>query len=334
MKGWQDGWNRLVEFSQHAPINHAFRGMLGAFCWDSRPLAACLKVKPTLSEVQARLRVGGWQQVELRAVLSVCAQDPRRYKILPPRDGHAPCVLLRDLPTGTFNDADVDKHSFSPEHSKDAEVKGGPRPPIAPPPERLNSQGLAPVLEGKLSTMVECVHGLYKDRIEPTLPEIQARLRGAGWSFVEAQQAVLIYASQPQLFKVVKPSFGKPLTILLRETPTWFLGWSEEVDSARSLPSADVQMGLKYFLACGLMPPLRDGISEAAATLKDCCCQNFHSLSLGEIRRLLDHFLEKGLLVYTGREISPSRKLLDEFGDGKFVPRAGSKPVRRIYSSI
>jgi len=48
---------------------------------------------------------------------------------------------------------------------KDGDGKVGPRPTIVPPPEQLfNPQStVPPVLEGKLSAMVDCVQGLYKE---------------------------------------------------------------------------------------------------------------------------------------------------------------------------
>lgn len=42
LKGWEKGWIRLVKASRDSSLDRAHRGLLGASCWESRPLALSL----------------------------------------------------------------------------------------------------------------------------------------------------------------------------------------------------------------------------------------------------------------------------------------------------
>lgn len=176
--------------------------------------------------------------------------------------------------------------------------------------------------------MREVIDSFYKDCIEPSLPEVQQRLRSRGWTFVESQQAVLLYACQKSLYEVCKPTCRKPVVILLKEPPNSFSGW---FDGIGVVPKASAQMefGLKSLLAAGFAPRLSGGVAGAAEILQEHCPR-----SLGELRALLRVFLKKGLLRYDGDELVVSKYLEKELRDLQVTPRTPERRKARIYCNI
>ncbi|CAK9040555.1 unnamed protein product [Durusdinium trenchii] len=179
-----------------------------------------------------------------------------------------------------------------------------------------------------MKTMRKVIDSFYKDAIEPNLPEVQERLRSRGWSYAEAQQAVLLFACQPNIYEVRKPTSKKPIVVLLKEPPMDFTGWCDGIDVAPKA-SPDLEVGLKYLLAAGLAPTLRGGVAGAAFALQEKCQRG-----LGELRAVLRVFLKKGLLRYDGDELLPSEVLEKELQQIQASPRTPKRRNARIYSQI
>eukprot|EP00434_Breviolum_minutum_P025707 symbB.v1.2.022718.t1/scaffold2026.1/size92022/7 len=176
--------------------------------------------------------------------------------------------------------------------------------------------------------MREVIESFYKDCIEPSLPEVQQRLRSCGWTFIEAQQAVLLYACQPSVYEVTKPTERKPVVVLLKEPPKSFTEWFDGIGVVPKA-SAEMEFGFKSLLAAGLAPSLSGGVAGAAASLQQHCPR-----SLGELRALLRVFLKKGLLRYDGDELVPSKSLEKELHEIQVTPRTPERRKARIYCNI
>lgn len=270
------------------------------------------KKKPFLGELKRLLKPSKqWLNQELRAAATVCASDASRYFLVPPFAGEPPCILLRQPPPG-FDEW----YCGLPVKSQRSEDQEATRQLEA-------SIGCARAL-----TMREVIDSFYKDCIEPSLPEVQQRLRLRGWTFVESQQAVLLYACQKSLYQVCKPTCRKPVVILLKEPPNSFSGW---FDGIGVVPQASAQMefGLKSLLAAGFAPRLSGGVAGAAEILQEHCPR-----SLGELRALLRVFLKKGLLRYDGDELVASKGLEKELRDLQVTPRTPERRKARIYCNI
>ncbi|CAE7329008.1 unnamed protein product [Symbiodinium natans] len=275
------------------------------------------KQKPFLGEVQKLLRAhrsitGPFTPQEVRSIAAVCASKPELFLLVPPMCGNAPCILLRKPPAG-----------FEPWY------------------ERLPQRGFCEeeasrnlresIASAQLATMRQVIEGLYADRIEPTLNEVQERLRQRGWSFSDAQQAVLLYACQKDIYDLSKPTLNKQIVVLLKEPPSGFLGWAE---GAGIIPQASTEMefGLKSLLAAGLAPSLHGGVAGGAEALQSCCKR-----SLGELRALLRVFILKGLLEYCDNELVATallHKELDAFRQATPRTPEKKKSSGRIYSQI
>ncbi|CAJ1359306.1 unnamed protein product [Effrenium voratum] len=267
--------------------------------------------KPYLGQVLKRLRATKlWLPSELRALPAVCAQEGRYY-LVPPFGGLAPCLLLRCAPPGYtewYGNMPLEAPAVSKEEESARNLRAG-------------------MGDARCAQLREVVEDLYADRIEPSLPEVQERLRLRGWSFAEAQQAVLLYACQKETYRICKPTASKPVVVFLQETPPGFEGWA---DGIGLLPEAspDMELGLKSVLAAGLAPRLSGGVAGAAAALQSHCRR-----SLGELRALVRVFLKKGLLCYSGDELLPTEQLKAELNWLQDSPSTPQKPAR-IYARV
>lgn len=61
------------------------------------------------------------------------------------------------------------------------------------------------------------VESIYRDGLRPALGEIQSRLRGIGWDFLELQSVPLLAASDSERYEFTDPAVGKPCSIHLRQ---------------------------------------------------------------------------------------------------------------------
>jgi len=148
-----------------------------------------------------------------------------------------------------------------------------------------------------------CIEGCYRDRIEPTLGEIQRRLVASGWTIEEAQMVPLLCARQPDVFAIEAPSDGNPCCIMLRETPHWFTGWVDESVAY----SPETWEALRGFLTSGGgHVALAGGVSGAASTLKEIAPPGLGGLALGELRELIRRaVVDLGMLNFVGDQFCP-----------------------------
>ncbi|CAE7622955.1 unnamed protein product, partial [Symbiodinium sp. KB8] len=130
----------------------------------------------------------------------VCALKPDLFLLVPPHCGNPPCILLRDPPTGfeLWYEKLPQRCSQTPEEEAMRNLR-----------ESISA--------GRISSMRKVIDELYADRIEPTLNEVQERLRDRGWSYSDAQQAVLLYACQKDTYDLAKPTQNKQIVVLLKD---------------------------------------------------------------------------------------------------------------------
>lgn len=154
-------------------------------------------------------------------------------------------------------------------------------------------------LKGHQRSLRICVESLYRDRLKPTLAEIQRRLTERAWGPEKLRAVLPLSAREPETYEIVAPVDGRPLCIFLRSPPDWFDGW---VDAERSEAaySSEVWESLEAFLREG-EPVLEGGITGAALALRQRALPHLQHLSLGEIRDLVKRAVsERGLLAYAG----------------------------------
>jgi len=205
-----------------------------------------------------------------------------------------------------------------------------------PLPQTLSDCGDAD-LRWRQEALRACVESLYRDRLEPTLFEVQRRLcDDCGWRIAEAQAAPLLAARAPQLFMVAAPgAMGEPVRLQLVKTPSWFQGW---VGGAAAGVQEDpypekLWTALAEFLAKDESMVLQGGIDGAALALRHFALPQLHHLSLGELRDVVRRAVaERGLLTYTGHDLRPVPRGLAPSGNGH---GEGVAPVElRIFSRI
>jgi len=144
-----------------------------------------------------------------------------------------------------------------------------------------------------------CVESIYYDRLVPTLGEIYTRLRCCGWQSLELRAVLLICAHEPARYKLVPPSHGEPLKILLQRPPHWFEGWLDSEEVADSF-SCTIWDEFKMLLTDSISM-LKGGIVQAALALRQHGLPpKMQRLSLGELRHLIRLALspQKSLLIY------------------------------------
>lgn len=288
------------------------------------------RIKPSLGEVRERLRGKTWQAVELRALLTVCANDPVRFILMPPPPFQPPCAMLRSCPPWfegwTAESADVPVKAQSNENDSRKEAP------------QLSSQTPS---TSALQTLASVIEGLYRERLRPTLAEVHRALFILGWSWMDVQKSTLVLADATNMFRLTKPSEGKPVEVLLKNTPSWFLGWPDDQGNPLvPLPSKEAETYVKCLMASGVVSCLGDDEVKAAEVLRS---YSQAPLTLGELRFLVRKFLELGYLSYDDPTIVVTKVLIDEFSGAPssfhspstLITSPGLKmEKRRIYSSI
>uniref|UniRef100_A0A7S4RX58 OST-HTH associated domain-containing protein n=1 Tax=Alexandrium monilatum TaxID=311494 RepID=A0A7S4RX58_9DINO len=269
---------------------------------------------------------------ELRHVLEL-ALGPRRLLRFLPRDGR---LLSSAAGGGAWEGAGGQPKEVAPRTSAGtpagsvgapADVEA-PAPP-APSPDAaaalasaLASQPLPPLWAAKgeakqrqlLQQLRMCIEGLYRERLEPTLREVQQQLLGYGWSYADTQLAPMLCAREPETYVIVPPVNGTLARIELRSTPPWFRGFvpapgDEAVGGGRAMQTlpAESWQAFAAFLR-GTVPVLKGGIDGAARALRQSPLPQLKHLSLGELRSLVRCAVaEQGLLVYAGNNLQPPR---------------------------
>lgn len=266
------------------------------------------RIKPSLGEVQERLRGKTWQPVELRALLTVCANDPSRFSLIPPSPGQPPCAMLRSCPPWF--------EGWTAESADDLPLKA---PQIS----------LQTPTTSALQTLAAVVEGLYRERLRPTLAEVHRALLILGWSWMDVQKSTLVLADAAKMFRLTKPSEGKPVEVLLKNTPPWFLGWPEDQGNPLvPLPSQEAETYVKRLLASGVISSLGDDEVKAAEVLRS---YSQAPLTLGELRFLVRKFLQLGYLSYDDPNIVVAKALLDEFSG---APSSFHRPSTLISSAV
>lgn len=147
------------------------------------------------------------------------------------------------------------------------------------------------------SALLSCVESLYRDRVMPTVAEVQSRLRSSGWHASEARAVLSLAVADRWRYKLTSPEGGDPPLILFRNQPQWFKGWVNT--DASDVYSDAVWAELKCLVADPDLK-LKGGIDRAAADLQQrASSPALRSLSLGELRHVLK------------LSMSPDRRILD-----------------------
>lgn len=73
--------------------------------------------------------------------------------------------------------------------------------------------------------VLTCVESLYRDRLVPTVKEVNSRLRNSGWPGSEAKAALILCAAEPTRYVFLPPADGQQPQIHFRTPPAWFQGW-------------------------------------------------------------------------------------------------------------
>lgn len=171
-----------------------------------------------------------------------------------------------------------------------------------PLPESL--AGNKKALTGCQQSLRKCIESLYRDRLRPTLAEVQRRLTERSWGAEDLQAVLPLSAREPDTYEIVAPVDGKPLCIFLQKPPSWFEGWVD-ADRNETNYSSDVWKSLEDFLREG-KPVLEGGVNGAALALRQRALPHLQHLSLGEIRDLVKRAVaERGLLTYAGGSLRP-----------------------------
>mmetsp|Transcript_90600 Transcript_90600/g.143110 ORF Transcript_90600/g.143110 Transcript_90600/m.143110 type:complete len:570 (+) Transcript_90600:75-1784(+) len=183
-----------------------------------------------------------------------------------------------------------------------------------------------------LRALRSCVDSLYRDRIEPSLGEVQQRLLKKGWNFQEVQATLPLCARQVKEYDIKLPIDGCQVLILLRTPPSWFDGWISETQSEnRSFISPDVWDVLAAFLKAEC-PSLGGSINGAAQELRQLSLPvPLQQLSLGELREVVKAAIEEhGLLHYWKGNLVPTEITLQAHVADHVTPESSN----RVYSCI
>lgn len=156
-----------------------------------------------------------------------------------------------------------------------------------------------------------CVESLYRDRLEPTLPELRGRLRESGWSIPEVN-AVPALLARDAVFQMLEPDGCRPLRVHLSETPAWFEGWIGEDTAPVDFPD-EVWASLVRYLAGergGHQRTgdvwFRGGIRDAALSLRQSALPHLQRLCLAELRELVGQAVgSRKVLTYDGDMLRP-----------------------------
>lgn len=182
----------------------------------------------------------------------------------------------------------------------------------------------------RLRALRSCVDSLYRDRIEPSLSEVQQRLLKKGWTFQEVQ-GLLPLCARTNEYEIKLPVDGCQVRILLRSPPSWFDGWISDVQKEeRNFISADVWDVLAAFLKTEC-PSLAGSINGAAQDLRQLSLPGpLQQMSLGELREVVRCSIEDhGLLRYWEGGLVPTEITVQP----KHVDVA-TPDKKRIYSCI
>jgi len=179
-----------------------------------------------------------------------------------------------------------------------------------PLPEAFGSESSDPEVRKRCRVLKSCVESLYRDRIQPTLAEVQQRLRNRGWTSDDIQGVLPLCAREAGEYKLELPANGQPLRVLLRNPPAWFDGWLSG-DSAAFSP--EVWTAMANFLKSDCTV-LTGTINGAAQDLRQLSLPlPLQELSLGELREVVRHAVaEHSLLSYSGWSLCPTQAMLRE----------------------
>jgi len=160
-------------------------------------------------------------------------------------------------------------------------------------------------LRHRRGVLRKCVESLYRDCLEPTLGELNGRLRECGWSSEELQAVPSLCAWEPEEYRLTVPAEGEPMRILLRTPPQWFAGWVS-YPSTQSQYSPDAWEALALFLL-QRFPTFRGGVHGAAQALRQEALPHLQHLRLGELRDLVcQAVFDRGFLTYDGDDLKPN----------------------------
>lgn len=176
-------------------------------------------------------------------------------------------------------------------------------------PEALGKGGSDPETRRRCRVLRSCLESLYRDRIEPTLGEVQERLRSRGWNHQEIQGLLPLCAQAAEEYIIVLPQNGKALRVFLRNPPAWFDGWLGK-ESTPAVPP-EVWPILTSFLQTN-DPVLTGTVHGAAQDLRQLSLPPpLQQMSLGEIREVVRHAIaDQNLLDFSGWNICSTQAML------------------------
>eukprot|EP00927_Polykrikos_kofoidii_P049930 TRINITY_DN43901_c0_g1_i1.p1 TRINITY_DN43901_c0_g1~~TRINITY_DN43901_c0_g1_i1.p1 ORF type:complete len:602 (+),score=84.42 TRINITY_DN43901_c0_g1_i1:94-1899(+) len=200
--------------------------------------------------------------------------------------------------------------------------------------------------------VLSCVEGLYRDRIAPSVGELQMRLRGraisgnatsgsgvgvAGigtkvggcgeWSSAEVRGVLAVCARDSGHYIVLAPALGNPPKVLLRNPPSWFEGWIDEEAPASQQVMNELHDALALSVEVGNGGArFAGGIATVASLLsrKPKLQPKIGKLSLGELRQALTSALIE--------EATPGKLAYDPFNGRCMMLR--QPPVERTVVAV
>jgi len=174
--------------------------------------------------------------------------------------------------------------------------------------------------------VLSCIEAFYRDRVAPTVQEVQHRLHQTGWSKLEAKAALALCAQDSHTYRVLPPSEDKLACIMLRIPPAWFKGWVDS-EGPDSYPTAVWQAMEK--LIARVSNKLHGGILEVAYCLQMHAKGLLQHYSLGTFRHLVALSLgQRELLTYDakhGSNILACPSLMERIVSGAAAERGTAK---------
>mmetsp|Transcript_36666 Transcript_36666/g.67220 ORF Transcript_36666/g.67220 Transcript_36666/m.67220 type:complete len:457 (-) Transcript_36666:113-1483(-) len=166
-------------------------------------------------------------------------------------------------------------------------------------------------------TIQGCVGSLYRDRLKPTLNQLQKRLKERAGTGAEIQAILPLCARAPDKYCIVPPMNGEQPVVLLRQEPPDFKGWVD-VENTEDIYSQDT-----WEAVCHLLKETFGSLSfssqpqQAARELQDLDVPALCGLALAELEHIIRLCLGKyRILVHhsDGRLRASKAKIR---GDGK-----------------
>jgi len=133
--------------------------------------------------------------------------------------------------------------------------------------------------------LLQCVMGLYQDRIKPVQHVLRKRLQETCPFEIAAKALLPLCSREPTLYRILPPFLGEQPVVLLVEEPMWFAGWVD-VEGPDDNYSDDVWKSLEQYL-CEHAVRFHAQPHQAACELRDLNLPFLQQLSLAEIEHVV-----------------------------------------------